>query len=78
VNYEQHGQPWWRSPIGIVAIGFGLIAAFFLVTEHAAHLFGVLPWLLLLTCPLMHIFMHHGHGGDGHPGRSTRERETDR
>jgi len=24
-----------------------------------------LPLLLLLACPLMHIFMHHGHGGHG-------------
>jgi hypothetical protein len=21
----------------------------------------VLPWLLLAACPLMHLFMHHGH-----------------
>ncbi|MGE5149883.1 MAG: DUF2933 domain-containing protein [Rhodospirillaceae bacterium] len=38
------------------------IAAFFLVTEHAAHLYGALPFLLLLACLLMHLFMHHGHG----------------
>jgi hypothetical protein len=24
--------------------------------------------LLLLACPLMHIFMHHGHGGHGSHG----------
>jgi hypothetical protein len=24
-----------------------------------------LPWLILLACPLMHIFMHGGHGGHG-------------
>ncbi len=24
----------------------------------------ILPYLLLLACPLMHLFMHHGHGGD--------------
>ena len=38
------------------------IIAFFLFTEHRAHLFGVLPYLLLLACPLMHLF-HGGHGG---------------
>jgi hypothetical protein len=28
---------------------------------------GVLPYLLLLACPLMHVFMHHGHQhGDRH------------
>jgi len=45
------------------------IIAFFLITEHWAHLFGVLPYLLLLACPLMHLFMHHGHAGhSGHDG----------
>ena len=42
------------------------IAAWFLWTEHRAHLFGALPWLVLLACPLMHVFMHHGHGAHGH------------
>jgi hypothetical protein len=27
-----------------------------------------LPYLFLLACPLMHLFMHHGHGNhDRHP-----------
>ena len=30
--------------------------------EHRVHLFGVLPYLFLLACPLMHLFMHHGRG----------------
>ena len=48
--------------------GFLAVAGFFLYTEHRAHLFGVLPYLLLLACPLMHFFHGHGnHGGDeGH------------
>ncbi|WP_447274122.1 DUF2933 domain-containing protein [Burkholderia sola] len=25
----------------------------------------MLPYLLLLSCPLMHLFMHHGHGHHG-------------
>jgi hypothetical protein len=41
------------------------IAAFFLLTEHRAHVFGYLPYLLLLACPLLHIFHHGGHGGHG-------------
>jgi len=54
-----------------VFIGFIAIAAFFLIAEHKAHLSGWLSaygiWLLLLACPVMHLFMHggHGHGGDG-------------
>ena len=51
----------------------GYAAGFFLVTEHAAHLYGALPFLLLLACPLMHYF-HHGHG---HDHRQHRERSDD-
>ncbi|TCO80689.1 DUF2933 family protein [Plasticicumulans lactativorans] len=46
-----------------VLLGFLVIIGFFLIAEHRAHLLGILPWLLLLACPLMHLFMHHGHGG---------------
>lgn len=46
--------------------GFLAVAAFFLWTEHRAHVLGVLPYLLLLACPLMHMFMHHGHGHSQH------------
>lgn len=46
----------------IAWIVFAAIAAFYLWTEHRAHLLGALPFLLLLACPLMHLFMHGGHG----------------
>jgi hypothetical protein len=46
--------------------GFVGIAGFFLLTEHTAHLQGILPYLLLAACPLMHLFMHHGHGSHHH------------
>lgn len=45
-----------------VFYGFLAVAGFFLFTEHRAHVLGVLPYLLLLACPLMHLFMHHGRG----------------
>lgn len=54
-----------RSRSRIVFVAFLLIAAFFLITEHRAHLLpylGWLPFLFLLACPLMHVFMHGGHG----------------
>ena len=40
----------------------------YLLTEHTAHVFGVLSYLLLLSCPLMHLFMHQGHGGNHDSG----------
>ena len=44
---------------------FLAIGGYFLITEHGAHILPFLPWLLLLACPLMHFFMHGGHGGHG-------------
>ena len=46
--------------------GFIAVTAFFLLTEHTAHVMGALPYLLLAACPLMHFFMHHGHHHDRH------------
>lgn len=40
----------WFSPAKIALYFFLGIAAFFLITEHLAHLISVLPWLLLLLC----------------------------
>jgi len=56
----------------LVFLGFVAVAAFFLITEHRAHLFGVLPFLLLAACPLMHVFHHGGHGHGGGEGSSPK------
>ena len=40
---------------------FSGAAVYFLLTEHLAHTIAYLPFLLFLACPLMHLFMHHGH-----------------
>ena len=42
------------------------ILGYFLITEHQAHVILYLPYLLLLACPFMHLFMHHGNH-EGHP-----------
>jgi hypothetical protein len=57
-----------------VFFGFAAIAAFFLITEHRAHLYGVLPFLLLAACPLLHFFHHGGHGHGGGESSSTSRR----
>lgn len=49
--------------------GFSLVALFFLLTEHRAHVYGLLPYLLLGSCLVMHMFhVHGGHGGHGRRG----------
>ena len=49
------------SPTGLLLLGLLAIIGTYLWMEHRAHL-GLLLWLPLLACPLMHLFMHHGHG----------------
>ena len=63
------GQSNQKALGSLATIGLCLflaIAAFFLWTEHRAHLFGILPYLLLLACPFIHMFMHRRHGGHEH------------
>lgn len=67
---QLRADQWIPAAVGAVLIAFFAIVTFFLLTEHRAHTFGVLPWLLLLACPFLHIFMHRGHGKGrgGHAG----------
>ena len=61
----------FASRANIVLVGFLVLGGFYLIAEHRAHLWLALPWLpwlLLLACPLLHIFMHGGHGGHGGSG----------
>ena len=62
---QDSAPPFWRSRYALGLLVFGAVAAYFLLSEHRAHFFGALPFLLLLACPLMHMFMHGGHGGHG-------------
>jgi hypothetical protein len=36
-------------------------AVFYVLREHWGHVLGLAPYLLFLACPLLHLFMHHGH-----------------
>lgn len=72
---EANGTGFWRSKGGIICAGFLAVAAFFLITEHTAHVLGALPWLLLAACPLMHLFMHHGDGAHKHGPTSGSSRD---
>ena len=56
-------------PLWLGVCLFLAIAIFFLWEEHRAHLLGALPYVLLLLCPVIHLFMHRGHGS--HTGHET-------
>ncbi|PVE25700.1 hypothetical protein DC522_05135 [Microvirga sp. KLBC 81] len=50
------GTPLGRA-VTLTALGV------YLFVNHTGHILTALPYLLLLACPLMHLFLH---GGDGH------------
>lgn len=76
-GHPGHETPpgFWSSRYAVGLVVIGAVAAYFLLTEHLAHVAGALPYLLLLGCPLMHVFMHHGHGGHGGHGHHHHGRD---
>ena len=52
-----------HSRVGLTLAGVLAVAVIYLATEHTAHVVSTLPYLFLLLCPIMHLFMHRGHGG---------------
>ena len=66
-----------RSPAGMVLLASLAIAAIYLLTEHTAHVFSLLPFALLLLCPFLHLFMHGGHGNhDEHTDTNTKSADS--
>ncbi len=85
-KHESNNTGSMKFKANIALIIFLLIGAYFLVTEHRAHLAGWMsywwPYVFLLACPLIHLFMHggHGHGHGGHgssDGSNERNKEKD-
>lgn len=57
------------SPLGwIVTIALAALGGYLLWT-HSGHILYALPYLLLLACPLIHLFGHR-HGHQGHDRRT--------
>lgn len=55
-------ESFWFTPKGLAALGLIAAASYFLLTEHRQHAWQFLPYIILLACPFMHIFMHSVHG----------------
>ena len=60
-HQNRSGSP--RFKWGLVAVL--AIIAYFLFSEHRAHFISYLPYLILLACPFLHMFMHGGHDAHG-------------
>ncbi|NMH63989.1 DUF2933 domain-containing protein [Shewanella salipaludis] len=54
----------WFSLQGLASIGFIGAVSYFLLVEHRQHLFALLPYLILLACPLMHVLHGRHHHGE--------------
>lgn len=57
----------WQSLLVDTPLGCGVTLALaglgvYLFVTHTGHIVAALPYLLLLACPLMHLFMHGGYG----------------
>lgn len=63
-EHDRVPKPFWRTRYAAGLLVMSAIAAYLLLSEHRAHFIFALPFLLLLACPLMHVFMHHGHSGN--------------
>ena len=58
----------WRRVVSIGMVGAFLFGLALLASQHLQHVVGILPYLLLLACPLMHFF---GHGHSHHSEHSV-------
>ena len=74
---NSHARSWLLYRSGLVTCGFLAAIGFLMATGHTAHLLGILPYLVLAACPLMHIFMHSGHKHGNH-GVDERKHEDQR
>lgn len=52
----------WRESVVLSLASAAVVALFYVLREHGGHALGLAPYLLLLACPLMHIFHHGRHG----------------
>jgi len=63
---EHTGNAPSRHPYAWTVWAVAALGGVLLVIDHWAHVLGVLPFLVILACPLMHFFMHRGHGHGRH------------
>lgn len=65
-NIHPKRPGFFQTPTGWITTVVLLGLAVYLWVAHQAHVLAVLPILILLLCPLMHVFMHRGHRHDRH------------
>jgi hypothetical protein len=61
------------SKSGLVVTLMVAALGVYLLATNTGHVLAALPYLLLLACPLMHLFGHHHHSG--HKPETSRSAE---
>ena len=60
----------FKSVYGVLPLAAAAALAVYLVIWHGQHLAALLPFAVVLLCPLMHLFMHRHSSGHQHPSGS--------
>jgi len=61
------------SPMRTAFLALTAAGAAAIAYDHRVHVIGALPYLVLLACPLMHLFMMRGHGDHAHGDKARGE-----
>ena len=65
MTQQQTRPSFWKTPFGIIATLLAAAASVYPWIPTGTTL-ALLPFAFLAACPLMHFFMHRGHGHGGH------------
>ncbi len=72
MNQHESTPSFWKTPLGVVATLLAVTASAYLYVAHQDHVLALLPYLILAACPLMHMFMHRGHGHGKHTSHADK------
>jgi hypothetical protein len=76
---QQFARPsFWKTPFGMFACVVAVATSAYLYLVHKDHVLALLPYAVLAACPLMHMFMHRGHGHGAHSQGSSRDSQASR
>lgn len=75
VEMDRTSDSWLNRHRWISYGALGVIA-YYLLTEHRQHVLAYFPFLILAACPLMHVFMHGGHGHTQDHGNQEQDKKS--